>query len=296
MSKILDPDIMSRLAPLALNSRQPMLGDVSGRHRSPVRGSSLEFSEYRNYVPGDDTRRLDWRAWARSDRYFIKEFEADTNLRMSIVLDASGSMNYGLRNPQGSVATRLDFSKRIAAALAWLASEQGESVGLSTIHKNQPVDVPPRRGARHLGHILEQLEQVNADEDADLSTALHHVADRLPRRSMVVVLSDLFMDLRELKPAIEHLRWRRHDVAVFHLLEPSELEFDFDSPVKLLDLEGGSPLLADPAMMSESYRQVVLEYLDSITELANRSNIDYHRIRMDRTYEEVLAQFLLRRS
>lgn len=296
MSKILEPEIMSRLAPLALNARQPMLGDVSGRHRSPVRGSSLEFSEYRNYVPGDDTRRLDWRAWARSDRYFIKEFEADTNLRMSIVLDASGSMNYALRNPQGAIGTRLDFAKYIAAALAWLASQQGESVGLSTIHKNQPVDVPPRRGARHLGHILEQLEDVSADEEADLSTALHHVADRLPRRSLVVVLSDLFMDLRQLKPAVEHLRWRRHDVVVFHLLEPSELEFDFDQPVKLLDLEGGSPLLADPAMMSESYRQVVLEYLQSITDLANRSNIDYHRIRMDRTYEEVLTQFLLRRS
>ena len=296
MSKILEPEIMSRLVPLALNARQPMLGDVSGRHRSPVRGSSLEFAEYRNYVPGDDTRRLDWRAWARSDRDYIKEFEADTNLRLSIVLDASGSMNYGLRNPQGPVATRLDFAKHLAGALAWLASQQGEAVGLSAIHRSRPCDVPPRRGPRHLGYILEQLEEIKASEEADLAVALHHVADRLPRRSLVVIFSDLFMDLRLLKPAIEHLRWRRHDIALFHLLEPSELEFDFDKPVKLLDLEGGSPLLADPALMSESYRQVVIEYLENISDLVNRSNVDYHRVRMDRTYEEVLTQFLLRRS
>jgi len=296
MSKILQPDVMSRLAPLALNARQPMLGDVAGRHRSPVRGSSLEFAAYRNYVPGDDTRRLDWRAWARSDRDYVKEFEADTNLRMSIVVDASGSMNYGLREPHAAVETRLDFAKHVGGALAWLASQQGESVGLSAIHKSKACDVPPRRGPRHLGHVLEQLEQIQASEEADLANALHHVADRLPRRSLVVILSDLFMDLRELKPALEHLRWRRNDVAIFHLLEPSELDFDFDSPVKLMDLEGGSPLLADPALMSESYRQVVLEYLESISKMVSQSNIDYHQVRMDQTYEDVLTQFLLRRS
>ena len=295
MSKILQPEVMGRLAPLALNARQPMLGDVSGRHRSPVRGSSLEFAEYRNYVPGDDTRRLDWRAWARSDRDFIKEFEADTNLRMSVVLDGSGSMNYALRNPQDPVVTRMDYAKHLAAALAWMASQQGEAVGLAAIHDKKPCEVAPRRGARHLGHILEQIEDLKASDEADLPTALHHVADKLPRRSLVVVFSDLFTDLRELQPAIDHLRWRKNDVAIFHLLEPSELEFDFDKPVKLLDLEGGSPLLADPALMSDSYRQVVKEYLDNIDDMVRRSNIDYHRIRMDMTYEEALTQFLLRR-
>lgn len=295
MSNILDPEVLGRLAPVGLNSRQPMIGDVSGKHRSPMRGSSLEFAEYRNYVPGDDTRRLDWRAWARSDRYFVKEHEADTNLRMSIVLDASGSMNYPLRTAQGPIVTRLDYAKRLAAALAWLASQQGESVGLATIHKNSPVDIAPRRGARHLGHLLEQMEGLSASEDVSLPAALHHVADRLPRRSLVVIFSDLLTNLEELQPAIDHLRWRRHDVAALHLLEPSELNFDFDHPVKLLDLEGASPLLADPALMADNYRQVVKEYLENINDMVNRSDIDYHRVRLDQPYEEVLSQFLLRR-
>ncbi len=296
MSEFLDPQLMNRLSPLALNARQPMMGSVSGRHRSPVRGSSLEFAEYRNYVPGDDLRRLDWRAWGRSDRFFVKEFEADTNLRLSVVLDASGSMNYDLRKPVGSILTRMDYAKYLAGSLAWLASQQGDAVGLSAIHHSTPCDVPPGRGPRHLGYVLEQLRDVSASESADLATALHHVADRLPRRSLVVVFSDLFMDLEELKPAIEHLRWRHHDLAVFHLLEPSELEFDFDQPVKLIDLEGDTPLLADPALMGERYREVVQGYLSGVTRLMNRSNADYHRVQMDKPYGDVLTQFLLGRS
>ena len=296
MPEILDPQLMSRLVPLSLNARQPMLGSVSGRHRSPVRGSSLEFAEYRKYVPGDDLRRLDWRAWGRSDRFFVKEFEADTNLRMSIVMDASGSMNYDLREPVGNIVTRIDYAKHLAGSLAWLASHQGDAVGLSAIHKSTPCDVPPRRGPRHLGYVLDQLQEITASESADLATALHHVADRLPRRSLIVVFSDLFMDLEELKPAIEHLRWRHHDLAVFHLLEPSELEFDFDQPVKLIDLEGDAPLLADPAVMGERYRDVIREYLDAIARLMNRSYADYHRVRLDESYGDVLTRFLLRRS
>ncbi len=296
MPRILDSEVLSRLKPLGLNARQPMLGDVSGRHRSPLRGSSLEFAEYRNYVPGDDTRRLDWRAWARSDRYFVKEHEADTNLRLSVVLDSSGSMNYPLRKPMGEATTRFDYMKRMAACLAWLASEQGESVGLAAIHKKNPVDLAPRRGARHLGHLVEQIEELSAGEDLAIADALHHVADRLPRRSLVVLFTDLFTDLEELQPAIDHLRWRRHDVTIFHLLEPSELEFDFDQPVKLLDLEGGSPLLADPALMASNYREVVQKYLKKVSEMVNRSDIDYHRVDLDQPYEELLSQFLLRRS
>lgn len=296
MSEFLDPLLMNRLSPLALNARQPMLGSVSGRHRSPVRGSSLEFAEYRKYVPGDDLRRLDWRAWGRTDRFFVKEFEADTNLRLSLVLDASGSMNYDLRQPTATVQTRLDYAKYLAGSLAWLASRQGDAVGLSAIHKTTPCDVPPGRGARHLGYILDQLQGLAASQTADLATALHHVADRLPRRSLVVVFSDLFMDLEELKPAIEHLRWRHHDLAVFHLLEPSELEFDFDKPVKLIDLEGDAPVLADPALMGERYREVVQDYLQGVRQLMNRSQADYHQVNLAQSYADVLTEFLLRRS
>src|SRR5271156_3053844 len=147
----LDPRVLARLMALPLHARQAMLGSVSGKHRSPVRGSSLEFAQYRKYVPGDDTRRLDWRTWGRSDRFYIKEFEADTNLRICLLIDASGSMEFG---PAG--ATRLDYARRLAGTLGYLAANQGDAVGLRSLAR-QPVEIPARPGPLHLGVVLEHM-------------------------------------------------------------------------------------------------------------------------------------------
>jgi uncharacterized protein (DUF58 family) len=147
----LDPAVLSRLMALPLNARQAMLGNVSGHHRSPVRGSSLEFAQYRKYVPGDDTRRLDWRTWGRSDRFYIKEFEADTNLRLCLLIDTSGSMNFG---PAG--ATRFDYAKKLAGTLAYIAAQQGDAVGLHSLAEKS-VEIPAKRGASHLGLVLDQM-------------------------------------------------------------------------------------------------------------------------------------------
>jgi len=147
----LEPAVLARLLPLPLHARHAMLGSVSGKHRSPVRGSSLEFAQYRKYVPGDDTRRLDWRTWGRSDRFYIKEFEADTNLRLCLLIDTSGSMAFG---PSG--ATRFDYARKLAATLAYVAAKQGDAVGLWSLAKS-PVEIPAKRGASHLGIVLDQM-------------------------------------------------------------------------------------------------------------------------------------------
>ena len=156
--EFLDPRAISRLMGIPLHSRFPMLGNVSGRHRSPVRGSSLEFAEYRKYVPGDDTRRLDWRAYGRCDRFYIKEFEADTNLRMCLVVDTSGSMRFG-----DGQTTKLDYARRLAASLGWLASRQGDAVGLYCAGKAFHTEIPPKRNARHLRVILNELGTIQAE-------------------------------------------------------------------------------------------------------------------------------------
>src|SRR3954463_2965224 len=209
----LEPTVLARLLALPLHARQAMLGNVSGKHRSPIRGSSLEFAQYRKYVPGDDTRRLDWRAWGRSDRFYIKEFEADTNLRLCLLIDASGSMAFG---PAG--ATRLDYARRLAATLAYLAAEQGDAVGLWSMA--QPaLEIPPRRGASHLGLVLEQMSGIQPVGGTTLLEALHDAAEKVRQRALVVILSDFFVPPSELKAAIQHLRFRRHDVTAFHLLD-----------------------------------------------------------------------------
>lgn len=286
----LDPAVLARLVALPLHARHAMLGSVSGKHRSPVRGSSLEFAQYRKYVPGDDTRRLDWRTWGRSDRFYIKEFEADTNLRICLLIDGSGSMAFG---PAG--ATRLDYARRLAGTLGYLAAQQGDAVGLwSLAHK--AIEIPARRGPVHLGVVLDQIAGIEAAGGTTLLTALHDAAEKIRQRALVVILSDLFVPPSELKSGIQHLRFRKHDVAVFHLLDQKELDFDFDRPARFLDMEGGDSVLADPTLIARNYRAAVRQYLGEMDELARTSSIDYRRVKMHEAYDDVLVKFLLGRA
>lgn len=287
----LDPKALARLTGLPLYARFPMLGSVSGRHRSPVKGSSLEFAQYRKYVPGDDTRRLDWRTWGRSDRFYIKEFEADTNLRLCLVVDSSGSMAYG-----ETAATKLDFARRLAGTLAFLAARQGDAVGLWAVGGQHTHEIPSRRGASHLGVVLDQLADLPPGGGTTLVEALHGAAERMPQRALVVILSDLFVSPADLRPAIQHLRFRKHDVAVFHLLDQREIDFDFDRPARFIDLEGGDTILADPADVARQYREAVRQYLIEIDEIVRTTGVDYHRVKMQERYDEVLARFLLGRT
>lgn len=287
----LEPAVLARLGALPLDARFPMLGNVSGRHRSPIRGSSLEFSEYRKYVPGDDTRRLDWRAYARSDRFFIKEFEADTNLRLCLVVDTSGSMQYG----NGSL-TKLDYARRIAGTLAYLAARQGDAVGLYSAASEMAREIPPKRNAAHLRHVLDQIGTMQAAGETGLCSALHEAAERVRQRALVVIISDLFVPPAELRGAFQHLRFRKHDVAMFHLLEQNELDFDFDRPIRFLDLEGGAPVLADPTVIARQYHRSLQNYLEELSQAVRDTMVDYHRISMDEPYDDVLARFLLART
>lgn len=287
----LDPAVLGRLMGLPLNSRHPMVGSVSGRHRSPVKGSALEFAQYRKYVPGDDTRRLDWRTWGRTDRYYIKEFEADTNLRLCFIVDTSGSMAYG---EEGN--TRLDYARRIAGTLAYLAAQQGDAVGLYSSSKDFEHEVPARRGPIHLGIIFDQLGQLNANGESGLVSSIHQAAEKISQRALIVIVSDLLFEPEPLREALQHLRFRKHDVALFHLLDRQELDFDFDRPTRFVDLEGGPSLLADPSLIDRRYREALTNHFKTIDEIMNHSVIDYHRILLEEPYEQVLARFLMGRN
>ena len=287
----LDPAVLSRLLALPLHARQAMIGSVSGKHRSPVRGSSIEFAQYRKYVPGDDTRRLDWRTWGRSDRFYIKEFEADTNLRLCLIVDASGSMKYGKPG-----ATRLDYARQLAGTLAYVAAQQGDAVGLLQIEEKTKHDIPAKRGAAHLGLILDALAEMKATGPTRIAETLHEAAERITQRALVCIISDLFQPPADLKPAMQHLRFRKHDVSVFHLLDQQELDFDFDRPARFVDLEGGEAILTDPSDITRQYREAVRQYLADIDDLVRTTGIDYHRVKMHEPYAEVLARFLLGRT
>ncbi len=287
----LDPSVLGKLLSLELKARRPMLGSVAGRHRSPIRGSALEFAEYRKYVPGDDVRRLDWRTWGRTDRHYVKESEADTNLRLCFLLDTSGSMGYGEPG-----ATRLDYARRLIATLAYLAAKQGDATGLYCGPSAVNAETPPRRGARHLGLVMQRLAELEPQGNATIAPAIHELAEKVSPRAMTVVVSDLLEPTEPLREAFQHLHFRKHDVVLFHLIDRREVDFPFDRPTQFIDLEGLPPLFADPSVVGPRYREAVVRHLREITGITSRLAIDYQRVFLDEPYDEALARFLLGRS
>ncbi len=287
----LDPAVLSRLASYPLFARRPMQGNVSGRHPSPYRGSSVEFAEYRKYVPGDDLRRLDWRAYGRSDRFFVKEFEADTNLRCCLVIDTSGSMGFG-----SASITKLEYARRIAGALGHIALLQGDAVGLACIAKGIVRNIPPRRNPAHLMTVFDILEQTQPHGETQIVPVLHELAETIRQRALIVIISDLFVEPELLRGCFQHMRFRKHDLAVFHLLDPRELSFAFRRPMRFLDMEGGPAIFAEPNEIAERYHKALSGYLEQMHQSVLESVVDYHRIGIDEDYEQVLARFLIGRT
>ena len=287
----IDPKVLARLSGLGLHTRIPMLGSVSGRHRSPVRGSSLEFAEYRKYVPGDDIRRMDWRAWGRSDRFYIKEFEADTNLRLCLIVDTSGSLNFTVDG-----ISKINNIKSLAGTLAYLASRQGDAVGLYCAGKNFHTEIKPKRNATHLRIVLDKLAGIKAEGGTGLAESLHEAAEGIDQRALVVVISDLYIEPDILNSCFQHLRFRKHDVVTFHLLDQSEVDFDFDRPTRFVDMEGGVPIMAAPSLVSKQYQQAITGYLADLETVMLDAAIDYHRVNLRDPVDEILARFLVGRK
>lgn len=293
--RLLDRALLARVGHLPLLSRRAMVGSVSGRHRSPHRGSSVEFAEYRDYVPGDDLRRLDWRAYGRSDRFYIKEFEADTNLRLILVVDASGSMKYAGQHGAGTTP-KLEIASRMAVTLAQIALRQGDAAGLRIASETAPVRIPPRRKPSHLRVIVDALAATHPEGTTDLVETLHEAADRVQRRALFCVFSDLFTDPNGLREAFQHLTFRRHDVAVFHMLDRDELDFDFDKPTRFVDPEGGVSVLADPSMVATRYLAALKRYREALDEIVTSADLDYREVHLDADPGQVLSDFLLGRA
>jgi uncharacterized protein (DUF58 family) len=290
-TKYLDAQVLARLMAQPLLARFPMEGSVSGHHKSPHRGSSVEFAEYRNYVPGDDIRRLDWRVFGRTDRFYMKEFEAETNLRCYLVLDCSASMSFA-----GKHERKIDFAKRLIASLAYLVVHQGDAAGLVCASQKAVFDVPPRRNTAHLQNILETLEKAEPRGDTGLISVLHDLAEKIRRRALVIIFSDFFCDPEQLLSCFQHLRFQKHDLAVFHLLDRMELDFKFDRPVRFVDLESSLSLVTEPAMIREEYLRQLQTFLERLKAGCHEFKADYRQVTTDQDYEKTLADFLVERG
>ena len=287
----LNSEVLSRLGALPVESRLAMIGNVVGKHRSPHRGSSVEFAEYRKYVEGDDTRRLDWKAYARSDRYYIKEFEADTNLRAYFVVDCSGSMNFSSEESD----PKIEYARKLSATLAYLLVNQGDAAGLSCCTETLHTEIPPSRRPAQLQHIFDTLAEIEPEGETGLVDALHTVAEKIGQRALVIIISDLFTDTPGLADALQHLRFRKHDISVFHLMDRQEIDFDFNRPYRFIDLEDNTTIVAEPNLIADEYQSALREFLVDVETACHDVHADYHLVTTDDDYEEIIREFLTAR-
>lgn len=289
--RLLDPEVVAGLRSMDLRARLVVEGFLAGLHRSPYRGFSVEFAEHRQYMPGDEIRRIDWRVYGKTDRYYIREYEEETNLRAQLILDISGSMGY-----RSAGITKLQYGTHLAAALAYLLVHQKDSVGLAVFDDRVRSYVPPRSAPGHLNVLLDRLSRLTPGGDTGLAATFHELAERIRRRGLIIVISDLWDDPAGVITALRHFRHRRHEVIVFHILDPAERELPFRGPVRLRDLETGREMTVDAGSAGRRYRDAARSFFARFARGCHEARIDYHLLTTNQPYDRALLAYLTRRS
>lgn len=288
-----DPQTLARIAKLELRARAVMEGVISGLHKSPHRGSSVEFAQHRDYVPGDEIRHIDWKVYARSDRYHIKQFEEETNLKATLVVDASASMNYKGEN---SPLSKREYAAVVAASIASLLVRQRDAVGLATFDAGVRQFVPPGSTSAHLRQLFDNLERRDSQPKTGVGDTFHDLAERIKRRGLLLVLSDLFTDPDEALRGLQHFHHRKHEVILFHVLDRDELTFPFKETTVFEGMEGEEPLTAEPNALRKEYLRVFSEYIDRLRKGCRELGMDYLQLPTDQPVDAALSRYLAQRA
>ncbi len=285
--RFLHPEAVQKIAHLEVRARHIVEGFLSGAHRSPYFGQSIEFLQHREYAPGDDIRHIDWKVWAKQDRYYIKQYEEETNLRCTLVCDVSGSMRYG-----SGPLNKYEYGCTIAASLAYLLLRQQDSVGCVSFDDATRVVVPPRTKRNHLQAIIQALDVSKPHEKTDLFHILRNVAEESPRRGMIVLISDLLAERDGLFRGLRLLKQRGHDVLVFHVLDDDELDFEFSGSTRFEGLETPDNLNCNPRALREGYLEALHAYLDEVRRGCAKHVVDYALLRTSMPLDVALATYL----
>lgn len=300
-NELLPAEITNMIGRLEFLARSAKEGTISGRHTSPHKGFSVEFAEHRQYVAGDDLRNLDWRVFGKSDRYYIKQFIEETNMRVTILLDASGSMGYTGEHssPLGGKEhlSKFDYGRHLAAALTYLLIRQQDAVGLVTFAEGIKRYLRPAAKPSQVRTILEELSQTEPHEDTRCAETFHEIAERIPSRGLVIVISDLFDDAEAIRKALHHFRYKRHELVVFHIMAEEELTFPFDKfdDFKCLEIEGRR-LNIDPSTIRASYLESVRNHLKSIELACGQMEADYVPVNTKTGVPEALFSYFSQRK
>jgi len=285
------PHVLTRLSGLELLARAVVEGFIAGLHRSPYKGFSVDFMQYRPYVPGDDLRRVDWKVYARTDRRLVREFEGETNTRVQLILDASRSMGY-----QSHSVNKLTYASYLVASLAYLAIRQRDGAGLTLFDEAVRKSLPARSSKGHLYTLLRQLENLSPGAGTSFDKPLHAIAEQQQRRGFVILVSDLLSDPDQLIDALRHFRFIGHEVLIFHVLDPQEVAFDFDDVIQVLDIETGDKLLVEGSSARQLYQENFRRFQERIKHACCLLGIDYRLITTDQPLDGALFEYLSARS
>ncbi len=288
--RFLHPEAIKRISRLDLRARHIVEGYLSGMHRSPYFGQSVEFRQHREYAVGDDLRHVDWKVWAKQDRYYVKQFEEDTNMRVTMLVDVSNSMAYG-----NGPMNKFDYAATIATSLAYLVLRQQDAVGCTAFADTVRGVAPLRTKHNHLNSIIQTLGATEPREKTDLLAIFRGVAESAPRRGMIVLISDLLADRGGLTKGLKLLRQRGHDVLVFHVMDDDELDFPFAGPTRFEGLELPDYLVCNPRALRAGYLEALQGFLDEVRRICTTNSCDYALVRTSAPMDAVLATFLSNR-
>ena len=282
---------LTRIASLELIARTVVEGFISGLHRSPHLGFSVNFAEYNPYRPGDDIRRIDWKVYARTDRFFIKEYEGETNTSIHLILDCSRSMSYGTHG-----ITKLEYGQFLAASLGYFAFKQRDAVGFISYDEDVVQYVPARGSVGHLNTVLHAIEETHPGEKTDFVKSLVRVSERLRRRGLVVVISDLYDEPLNVMNGLRHLAFRGNDVIVFQILDPVELRFDFRDAAQFVDMETQAEMHVIPDFIRQEYRRVLQNQISEYEKECRKDRMDFCLIDTSQPLDRALFSYLVRRE
>jgi len=288
---ILTPDIISRLNNLSLKARFVVEGFIVGLHKSPYHGFSVEFSEHRAYGAGDEIRHVDWKLWGKTDRFFIKQFEEETNLKSYLLVDQSLSMTY-----KSKKMTKLEYAQILAASLGYLMLKQQDAVGLTLFDDRIRVNIPARSKRSHLNIILSQMQNIIAGPETTIAPVLHKTAEAIKKRGLIILISDLFDDPDKVLSGLQHFRYKGHEVIVFHVLDPQELTLDFTQRTRFRDMESGEEIITDPWHIQPDYQKSMEQFCDYIKSNCRQKNIDYVQLSTDLPLDMALSEYLIKRK
>ncbi|MFH2035988.1 MAG: DUF58 domain-containing protein [Candidatus Zixiibacteriota bacterium] len=289
--KYLDPEMVGKLKGMELKARMVVEGFIAGMHKSPYHGFSVEFAEHRQYMPGDNIRDIDWKVYAKSDRYYIKQYEEETNLKAYLLLDCSASMKYS-----SGETDKFNYAATLASALSYLMLKQRDAVGLVTFDTKIRKYIPPRSRSGHLHQLLRELANQQPSDQTDIAVTLHEMAERINRRGLIIILSDLLDDPDKIIPGLKHFRHKKHEMILFHILDPRERDFAFPSEAIFKDIETGEKITTLPWQIKKHYAKATQEFSDKIAYECRQSQIDYHLIDTSIPFDRAIYAFLSKRE